>query len=524
MLPGQQYRPEDLLRIAWRRWWMIAIPLVVAAAGSVVVARQLPNRYRSETVILVVPQRVPESYVRSTVVARIEDRLLSIQQQILSRSRLERIILDFDLYPEERQRLVMEDVVERMRRDIEGPRIERGDSFRVGYVSRDPRLAQRVTERLASLFIDENLRDREVLADATSEFLDAQLEEAKQRLLEKEKRLEQYRRQHAGELPSQVDGNLQAIQRMQMQIQALTEALNRDVERRTAIERQIADLESATVAPITAPSAPGDGPPAGASTAERLEAATAALRALELRLKPEHPDVQIAQRRVRDLEAQLQAEHVANAGASAVATPVGRPIDALRQNRLRDLRGDIEKIDLQIAARQDEERRLRAQVDTYQAKVDGAPTRESELTELMRDYSTLDGSYKTLLAKHEDSKLAASLERRQVGEQFKVLDPARVPERPFSPNRLRIILMATLAGLGFGVGIVGLLEYLDSSFKTDREVSRLLKIPVFATIPLMRSEGDVRRQRRRRLAAAAAAIAVVVVSASALAAWKLQWF
>ena len=250
MLPGQQYLPEDLLRIAWRRKWLIVIPLVAAAIGAAVVTQRLPNLYRAETLILVVPQRVPESYVRSTVTARIEDRLSSIQQQILSRSRLERIIQDFDLYPDERRRLVMEDVVERMRRDIEGPTIERGDAFRVGFVSKDPRLAQRVTERLASLFIDENLRDREVLAEGTSQFLDAQLEDTKQRLLEKEKTLEQYRRQYSGELPTQVEANLEAIQRLQLQVQSLTEGLNRDADRRATFERQIADLEAASAAEV----------------------------------------------------------------------------------------------------------------------------------------------------------------------------------------------------------------------------------------------------------------------------------
>ena len=524
MLPGQQYLPEDVLRLAWRRKWFIVVPLLAAAVGSAVVTQRLPNLYRSETLILVVPQRVPESYVRSTVTARIEDRLSSIQQQILSRSRLERIIQDFDLYPEERRRLVMEDVVGLMRLDIEGPRIERGDSFRVGFVSQDPRLAQRVTERLASLFIDENLRDREVLAEGTSQFLDAQLEDAKQRLLEKEKALEQYRRQYSGELPTQVESNLEAIQRLQMQLQSLIDSLNRDSERRATFERQIADLEAASAAEVPVVLSTGGELPAGGSTAQKLEVAQSNLRTLEIRFKPEHPDVQIAKRRIRDLEAQLQAESAARPAPAAGGAPAVTPTELLRRNRLRDLRAEIQKIDEQLAARHTEEGRLRGLVESYQRRIDAAPTRESELIELTRDYTTLDNAYKNLLAKREDSKVAANLERRQIGEQFKVLDPARVPERPFSPNRLQINLMVSLAGLAFGLGIAGLLEYRDSSFKNDRDVVRVLQIPVLAVVPMMRTEHELQIRRRRKILATVGVVVMVVASASAFAVWKLQIF
>src|SRR6516162_9260374 len=167
MIPGKQYRPEDFLHVAWARKWQILVPFVIIAAATIVGVRFLPNRYLSETFILVVPQRVPETYVRSTVTTRIEDRVQTITQQILSRTRLERIIQDFNLYPELRKTAIMEDVVERMRSSI-GVQVVKGDAFRVSFTSDDARTAMRVTERLASLFIEENLRDREVLAEGTN--------------------------------------------------------------------------------------------------------------------------------------------------------------------------------------------------------------------------------------------------------------------------------------------------------------------------------------------------------------------
>jgi uncharacterized protein involved in exopolysaccharide biosynthesis len=170
MLPGKVYKPEDVLQVLKSRIWVLLLPFAVIAAATAVWVHRLPDQYRSETVILVVPQRVPESYVRSTVTTRIEDRLQSLVQQILSRTRLERIVRDFDLYAKERKTGIMEDVIEQMRRDI-GVEVLRGDSFRISFIGDNPRMVMRVTERLASLFIEENLRDREVLADDTNQFL-----------------------------------------------------------------------------------------------------------------------------------------------------------------------------------------------------------------------------------------------------------------------------------------------------------------------------------------------------------------
>jgi polysaccharide chain length determinant protein (PEP-CTERM system associated) len=475
-----------------------------------------------------VPQRVPESYVRSTVTARIEDRLLSIQQQILSRSRLERVIDDFNLYPEVRQKLAMEDIVDRMRTDIEGPLIERGDAFRVGYVSTDAILAQKVTQRLASLFIEENLRDRSVLAEGTNQFLDAQLEDARQRLVEHEKKLEIYRRQYAGQLPNQVDTNLQAIQTARIQFQTLAESTNRDMERRITLERQIVDLEKPDTSATDVPPPPvASVRPEELTTAEQLEAANAKLAVLELRYRPEHPDIASAKRLIRDLRARLASETPrppAVEGTPAPPVPPVSPTEVARVNRLRQLREELTTVEAQINRRQDEQQKLRAVIQDHQARIDAAPTRESELTELMRDYDTLKNAYTSMLGKREDSKIAANLEQRQIGEQFKVLDPARVPERPFSPNRMLINLMAAVAGLALGLAWVGLLEYRDSSLRTDADVVRVLNVPVLAVVPLMRSAREIRKRRRREILMAAAGILALVASATAYAAWKLQVF
>jgi polysaccharide chain length determinant protein (PEP-CTERM system associated) len=515
VIPGKTYTADDILDILKRRFWLIVMPLVLVLGGTVLLAWRTPNLYRSETVILVVPQQIPESYVRSSVTSRIEDRLQSIAQQILSRTFLERIILDFDLYDRDRQTIAMENIVETMRkRDILLETVK-GDAFKLSYTSGDPNIAMKVTERLAALFIEANRHDREVLANGTNEFLELQLEDARRRLAEHEKKVEEYRLRYAGELPTQVESNRQVIQNTQLQIQALVDSLGRDRDRRIVLDRTLADL-SATEK---------EGPPAavGAPTensiAQQLETARANLRSLEDRFTAAHPDVVRAKRQVRDLEARAAA---APPPASSPSSPPARvsAAEAARQARVSSLHQEIQNLDREIARKEAEERRLRDVIATYQTRVEAAPKRESELIELTRDYTTLQQVYTNLLTKREDSKVAANLERRQAGEQFKILDPARVPERPFSPNRPKIIGIGAVAGLALGLGIAALLEYLDQSLRTDDDVIATVGLPVLAMIPTMTTRAEARRRVRNRWLILSCSAAAAVFGVAAFV-WKV---
>jgi polysaccharide chain length determinant protein (PEP-CTERM system associated) len=512
MLPGKTYKPEDILLILRRRFWLLLVPFAAIAAATAMFARYLPDTFRSDTLILVVPQRVPEAYVRSTVTTRIEDRLQSIAQQILSRTRLERVIQDFNLYTEERRVGIMEDVVERMRRDIKIDVIK-GDAFRVSYVGNDARTVMKVTDRLASLFIEENLRDREVLAEGTNQFLEAQLEDSRRRLIETEKKLENYRKQFAGQLPSELPSNMQAGANTQLQIRAVLDSLNRARDRHLLLERQLGDLETADAEAAVAPSS-SDGTSGGNTPAQQAAAAKQSLEELQLRLKSNHPDVLRLKRVVADLEAKADAD--AEAGDGPVSPPLS-PAQLLNRRRIRDLRAEVALLDKQIEMDLGEEKRLRGLAVNYQKRVELAPTRESELTELTRDYTTLQAQYTSLLSKKEESQISANLERRQIGEQFKLLDPARLSEKPFSPNRPRINALGLAGGLAVGLVLIALVEVRDTSFKTDEDVLMVLGLPVLAVVPLMRSRAERRRRFRLRLlmnlglgATVATCLAVVV--------------
>ncbi len=521
MLPGKTYAPEEFASIAYRRKWAIVLPFILIAVVTVVVAHFLPNRYRSETVILVVPQQVPESYVKSTVTSRIEDRLQSISQQILSRTRLERIIQDFNLYEKDRQAGIMEDVVEKMRtRDI---RVEtlKGDAFRIAYIGDNPLTVMRVTDRLASHFIDENLRDREILAQGTSQFLTVQVEDARRRLVEQEKKLEEYRSRHSGELPSQAAGNLQQVQNLQLQVQTVVESLNRDIDRKLLIERALADVKAADMQAIAAASGSNGGDISEQPVAVQLAVAEKTLVEMQLKFTPQHPDVIRLKRRITGLKQRAEAEALA-APLSPESTAPTTPAQRLQRNRERALGLELESLERQITAKRAEEQRLRKVASSYQARIEAVPARETELAELNRDYETTKKLYEDLLGKNEESKIAANLERRQIGEQFKILDPARPAEKPFSPNRTQINLFGVFGGLFAGLALAGFLEYRDASFRSQEDVTTVLSLPVLAQIPLIITSGERRQYvRRRMMIAAAAAVACIVVAATL---WRIGIF
>jgi polysaccharide chain length determinant protein (PEP-CTERM system associated) len=511
----RHYKPIEIAGAIIRRRWWVLLPFAIGLASAPVLASLAPERFRSEALLLVIPQQVPNDYVTPTVTQSIEERLPAITDQILSRSRLEQIILQMDLYKSEQSREVMEDIVQRMRKDVTTSATGRDvNSFRVTYVSDSPEKARKVAERLASLYIEQNLKDRENQADSTSQFLTTQLDEAKRRLIEQEKKLEEYRKSHAGQLPSQLQGNLQAIQTASLQLQSINESTNRAQERRLLIERQIADTQAV---PLPTP-APVPDENVAPTTEQQLERSRARLDFILQRYTPEHPEVVSLQRTITDLSAKLEGEAPRT---TANQTPSVTAAESAQQKKILDLRAELEVIDFQVAANRTEAARLQAAIAGYQSKVDVVPTRESELVELTRDYGTMQAAYTNLLVKREESLLAANLERRQIGEQFRLLDSASLPERPYNELQ-RVGVMASGAGVGLVIGLlaVAFLEYRDRSFRSEEEVAKSLSVPVLALIPPMHSRGERRLSRLRGLAMDAGGAAILLAATAIVVLWR----
>jgi len=513
MIPGRQYTPEELLRLLWNRKFILIGAAILGTLGAVALAMQLKNLYQSETMVLVIPQRISEKYVQQTVPMRIEDRLRSIEEETLSRTRLEKVINDFGLYPELRAHKTMEEIVAQMRPNIVVDTV-RDDAFKVSFVSPQPRTAMIVADRLAQMFIEENLRHKGEVNQKTDEFLESRLEDARRRLEEHENKLKAFRQRYSNELPAQLESNLQQLRNTQTQIQALNESIDKEKDRRLALEKALADALAGASEPQTAAQTK-----AVETTVDKLERAKAELRDLQQRLKPEHPDVIAKKRAISNLENQVQLEAAAGAGIAPPPTK-NAAADLLRQSRAKGIQVDIDKIDQQIAQKQLDVDRLRSMAADYQRRVDSVPGHESEYTALMRDYDTLNTIYKNLLAKREEAQMSNDLDREQAGEQFKVLDPARLPQKPYSPNRTRIVAIGFAVGLVVGLAFAGLLEYRDTSLRTEDEIVKMLVLPVVAAIPVLASTAE-RRRHRRNLVLTTAASVLVVAGAVTGVLWRM---
>jgi polysaccharide chain length determinant protein (PEP-CTERM system associated) len=528
VIPGKKYKPEDFLEIIWRRRWVITLPVVVCAAATFAWSWRLPDRYRSEALVLIVAPQVPENIVKPTVADSLQDRLTTMKQQILSRTRLEQIVTEFDLYRAERRTLLMDDVIARMQSDVKvnvpraGRKREPG-SFTVGFEYGEPKTAKLVAERVAALFIRENVQVRSSQADVTNQFLESQVDEARRNLQAHEAKLQAFREINSGRLPSQVQTNLQSMQNTRQQLQSLIEDINRDRDRQLIIERTIAD-EEALGAIVTARAPEGGNDKVPQTAAQELVTARTALAALQLKLTDEHPDVRAARRHIRDLEEKASAEALQQPVTKGLPSGPITPTDAARLRKLSALRGEFESLDRTIATKRAQVEKLQATLTDYQRRVDVAPALESQLTQLTRDYETMQGSYSALLKKAQDARVASNMEERQVGQQFRILDAPRVPERPSSPDRLRMNLLGLLAGLGLGLGIAGLLEYRDTSLRTEEDVLVAVSLPVVALVPTVWTSSERRAARRRRLLLIGTSAAATVVFSAAAIAWKLRLF
>jgi polysaccharide chain length determinant protein (PEP-CTERM system associated) len=556
MLPGKDYTATDYALMAWRWRWVIIVPALIGAYLALILSSRMPSMYQSEMLIQVVPQRVPDAYVRSTVTMRTVDRLSALSEQIMSRTELERLVGEMNLYPGLRDKLPMQDVVERMRIQIRVDPIKSGnnqdaDSFYVRFAYPDPELATKVTERLGGLFIDVNARDRGNLAQATNSFLETQLDESRKQLEAQEARLKQFRERYAGRLPTQLDFNMNGLTNAQQRVQSLIESLARDRDQKLLLETTYAELSAQELAPPPPPpqppaAAPANGtsvPASAGTTKQALELARQQLVALELRLKPEHPDVLRTKSAIAKLEAQLDSEVAAAVAAQAAAiaaaqntaqtasTPsttaasaqLGPSLTApeiARRDRLQQIRAQVESLERQIAFKETEEQRVRGSIDVLQSRIEQIPGVESEWIALSRDYATQQTAYQQLLAKSQEAKLAANLEQRQIGEQFRILDPARRPNKPIGVNRLQINAIGLAAGIGVGLALAGLLELRDKTFRIATDIVDVLKLPVVALVPHVVSPQERRRTRIRGVLASVGGVAVALVAAYGF--WTMQ--
>lgn len=508
---------HDYIAIGLRRKWYILIPLILCVLTSYGVYKYLPKIYRASTLILVQPQRVPETYVRPTVTETVASRLNTISQEILSRTRLEQVIQEFNLYSELRNTVPMEGIVEMMRRSIEvkvlgSPRNERDqNSFSISHEGKDPRTIMMVTNKLASLFIEENLKVRELRAGSTSEFIAKELMAVEEQLKRKESDIRLFRERNMGQLPQQLDANLRILERLQQQIKTTSENIRAAEDRCIVIQNQIEMLKKRE--PVQTAREVRRDPVTGQESLNteripddplitQLNNLKRDLSNAQSRYKETHPDVIELRKKIASLEpevkgilekqeagreARMRALRARQEGGVVENLPPPGP-DPDTQRLFTQYTEQYNASALEAKRLREEEQELKQQILHYQRRIEETPRREQELALLMRDYDLMKANYQSLLDKKTQAQMAENLERKQQGEQFKVLDPARIPVTPIRPDRDRILLIGLAIGLGMGVGLAWLKETMDQSFKTVSEVESELGLPVLAAIPNLKKE------------------------------------
>ena len=494
-----------------RRRWQFLVPFFCGWALVWGASWLIPSTYRSGTLILVEQPSVPEKYVVSNIDSDIQHQLDSITQQILSRTRLIRIIDSLGLYAQERKHASPDDLVAKMSKDID-IELSRGDdrklsAFNIYYASRDPKMAQAATAELANLFITENLVQRQERSENTTKFLEDQLDQARAKLAAQEAKLRVFKDQHLGELPTQTQSNLQILIGLQNQVQANEDSLNRAQQQNTYLESLINQYRA-----MDSGSKPAEGGPVGLAEIDKeLDQLKAQLTDLTSHYTDKHPDVrktreQIA--RTEQMRERIVADMNNRSHTPSPAPTAAQPLDPKSAPML-ELESQLKANRLEIANREAEIKDEQSKINQYQARLNMAPVMEQQYADITRDYEQSKTDYESLLAKKNQSAMSTDLEKTQQGQHFRMLDPPNLPVRPYKPNRLMLCGAGLAVGLVLGGGFAFGWEKLSGKIYSEREIKRLVPIDVIAEIPPIESLQEQSSHRRGAWVAGAAAVVIV---------------
>jgi polysaccharide chain length determinant protein (PEP-CTERM system associated) len=495
---------QRYLGIVRRRHLHFLIPLFVGWVVVWAASWVLPPRYQSGTLILVAQPAMPKDYVTPNINDDLQERLQTITQQILSRTRLLHIIDQFNLYASQHAQRSPDQKVDLMRKDIDIELIRdtrnQITAFNIYYTSRDPHIAQQVTSELTNLFINENLEVRQQQSEDTTKFLETQLDAARKSLSEQDEKIREFKAQHVGEMPGQLASNLQILSGLQSQLQSEEDALNAAKQQRVYLQT-LADQYHALQGPARA----GDSAPLGLPAVEQeLEKEKAQLADLRSHYTDRHPDVrklkeQIAEtERMRDqLIAGLKTAKSPESAADDPNAPANTVADPTQASMLAQVQSQLRANQLEITNREHAIAALKAKVDDYQGRLNQEPIREQQLADLTRGYDQSKANYDELLKKKNESAMATSMELLQQGERFTIVDPPSIPQKPEFPNRLKFCGMGLGIGFALGVFVAGAFEMMDDRVHDEKALKKLLPGEVIAEIPAIVTLSDTRSARTK---------------------------
>lgn len=487
--------PEDEINInqtvsrllgifARRRWWVLAT-FGIGTLATLVCLSLIPNRYGSDATLLVVQQQVPQRFVLPTTTTDIREALQATTEEVLSRARLLAIIDEFGLYAEDKTRLSPEAILAKMHHDITIEPIESQSaqkdvtSFKISFVASTPQLAQEVTSKLTSLFIEQNLETREHQAKTTTDFLREQLDAARMKLTDAEDQVRAFKMQHLGELPEQQPGNLAIMSSLEAQLQSTTASLSRAEEQRQFLE----SLSEYRTQAIT-------------NDLARLKVQRA--KFLDL-YTPQYPALVKLNEKIAQTEAAIRSLQIwRTPGTQAPPADASLPPPD-EDPSLGQLRSQMRSNRLEIENLTKDEKRLRDEIDEYQRRLNATPVREQQLAGIQRNYEQLKLDYSDLLAKETQSQMAGDLEKRQEGQHFRLVDRPSLPTVPSSPNRIKISLGGEAAGLALGLALAFLMDSKDTSFHSEADISQRFALPLVVGVPLLLTPYEQRSRTRKRV-------------------------
>ena len=554
-----QLEIQDLKGVIRRRKKSFLIPFLLIFLFAGVIAFMLPPVYLSQSTILIEGQQIPEDFVKTTITTYVEERLQVIKQQVMSRTKLLSIINQFNLYSEMREKHTTEEMIAKMRKAIElktvsasviNPRTGRSSAatiaFTLSYEGREPSKVQKVANVLSSFFLEEDLRRREELASVTTDFLDQESENLKKQIHILENKISRFKQAHIGELPEFSNVNLQAIARLERELDRIIARISTLKEQKIYLKAQIASVEP--LRPIVTEQGKVTRNPK-----ERLKALRLQLLSLQSTLSEKHPDIKKLKKEIKELEAQvgksddsvakvrrlseLEGQLAALKGKLGPKHPdvirlsrevrvLSKEVDELLTEKaiidVSDEKPDnpayislmtrITAVELEIESLLEERKKIEQRKGEYESKIERAPLVEKEYLELTRDYENAKRKHSEIVSKLLTARISQGMEQTQRGERFTIAEPAQLPEKPFKPNRIAIILLGFVLALGAGVGFAAVREAVDRSVKTADELNSITGVPVFSVISLMETDEERRARLIRRILLVATAVGVIVVA------------
>ena len=478
MVRNGEISVADVKRILRRYWWIPAFITVTLGAIGLAASLVLPKKYTSSTLVLVEQPTIPKELIKPVITDDLNQRMASMKAQILSRSRLETIINKFNLYPQERQTTHMEDLVEKLKSAVHVELIEplagsadrEPPGFNVSVTFDNPQLAQQICQEITSMFMEQNATGRVAQSNKTTQFLTEQLNEAKAKLDEQDKRLAQFKAEHLVSMPEQEQTNLALLGGMNTQLDAATQALTRAQQDKSLNETLLSNQEASWKSTLRGSQNPE-------TQDQELAALQAQLSSLLAKYTPEHPDVIKVKAQIEELNRRM-----AEAPAPKPAAPASQA--SLREPpAIQQLRTRIKQDEFTIAEMTKRQGQIQDQIHSIQGRLQASPVVEQQVKELTRSYQTASEIYNDLLKKRESSAMATDLEHEQQGENFKVLDAPSLPSSPSFPKKTIFVGGSFGAGLALSLGILYLLAMSDKAMYSERDVELCLKLPVLTTVP-----------------------------------------